>query len=165
MLKCAAGLIPFEGEIFVKDTNIRQQRRAYLQQVNFAEDEHLYPSFLTGKDMLSFYFKSKGGDTRCAQELIKALGVNHYLEQKIGSYSSGMVKKLSLVLAFIGYPLVILLDEPFITLDRETVQVLQYVIEEKHLAGVSFCISSHQEFELNSAFSTLHIHHKKAELI
>ena len=83
----------------------------------------------------------------------------------MSSYSSGMLKKLSLVLAFIGNPVLILLDEPFITLDMDAVRGLQQLIEQKQAAGVSFCISSHQDLEIRCPFSTLYLHNKKAEMV
>ncbi len=41
-----------------------------------------------------------------------------------------MTKKLSLLLAFTGQPKLILLDEPFTTLDFKAVDVLQNLIKE-----------------------------------
>ncbi len=165
LLKSCAGLIPFHGEIRALDTDIRKQRKEYLMQVNYAEAEPVYPSFLTGKDLLEFYYKTKGGERKFVEELVKSFGVNSYLQNKVSSYSTGMAKKLSLVLAFIGSPQLILLDEPFITLDIEAVQTLKQLITQKHSSGVSFCISSHQELGLHPIVNTLHIHNKKAELV
>ena len=66
-----------------------------------------------------------------------------------------MTKKLSLLLAFLGKPALILLDEPFTTLDQAGRAVLDNLIEDRHLrSGASFLISSHQEIgpdELPSA--------------
>ena len=56
-----------------------------------------------------------------------------------------MLKKLSLVLAFTGTPKVILLDEPLITLDVQTVPLINNLVEEFHTQfGITFIISSHQ---------------------
>jgi ABC-2 type transport system ATP-binding protein len=69
----------------------------------------------------------------------------------IGSYSSGTIKKLSLVLAFIGNPPLILLDEPFATLDAEAAILLGELISEyQQDLGVSFIFSSHQPIKPGS---------------
>ena len=74
-----------------------------------------------------------------------------YVRQTISTYSSGMLKKLSLVLAFIGQPELILLDEPLITIDNDSLQVLYSWIVEKHQKeGTSFLLASHQALEYES---------------
>jgi ABC-2 type transport system ATP-binding protein len=165
LIKSIAGLIPFEGEVLIGDFPIRQQRAEYLKIINYAEAEPLYPSFLTGNDLLNFYFNTKGGDRRSAERLINAFGMGPYLKNEVGTYSSGMAKKLSLLLAFVGHPALILLDEPFITLDADAVDFLHQHISEIYSSGVSLCISSHQPLAINEPFRTLHIHDQKAELL
>ena len=115
---------------------------AYAKIVNYAEAEPIYPPFLSGKELVDFYKAAKGGDF--PGQLIKNIGADHFLHQKTVTYSSGMLKKLSLVLAFIGNPKLILLDEPLIALDTAAVEVLQSAILEYRKKGVSFLITSHQ---------------------
>ena len=63
-----------------------------------------------------------------------------------------MIKKLSIVLAFMGNPLIILLDEPLITLDTQSLHILHsWIIEKNKRDGTSFLISSHQALEISSA--------------
>jgi ABC-2 type transport system ATP-binding protein len=59
-----------------------------------------------------------------------------------------MLKKLSLVLAFLGNPKLILLDEPLITIDTESLKILYSWISAQHREnGVSFMLSSHQALD------------------
>jgi ABC-2 type transport system ATP-binding protein len=72
-------------------------------------------------------------------------GIGGFLKQSCGTYSSGMTKRLSLAIAFLGAPKVIILDEPFITLDTEirdslTSLIKNMIPEEKTV----FLISSHE---------------------
>jgi ABC-2 type transport system ATP-binding protein len=150
-LKSVAGLLPFEGEVFVHDISLRKQRRAFTASVNYAEAEPVYPTFLTGQDLIDFYVQTKKGDKRLVAQTAEAFGMNAYLKTKVSSYSSGMTKKLSLVLAFTGQPKLILLDEPFTTLDTEAVQTLYSLVKDAFTKGTGFCISSHQPLTLSSA--------------
>lgn len=145
LMKSIAGLIPFKGDILVNNLHIHKQRTSYTFLVNYAEAEPLYPLFLTGKELISFYSAIKKG--AFPQQLFKDLGVEHFQHQKILTYSSGMIKKLSLVLAFIGNPSLILLDEPLIALDTASVNILQETIAAYHHTGVSFIITSHQPLD------------------
>lgn len=145
LIKSIAGLIPFTGDIWADDLHIHKNRMAYAGIVNYAEAEPLYPSFLSGKELIDFYRSTKNGSF--PDRLMKQLGVEHFQHQKILTYSSGMTKKLSLVLAFIGKPSLILLDEPLIALDTASVLILQETIAAYYKAGVSFIITSHQALD------------------
>jgi len=157
LFRSIAGLIPFEGNIEANGIRLRQQRKAYTTIVSFAEAEPVYPGFLSGSELLQFYLQTKGGDAKKMQYLAKCLMVESYLPCQVATYSSGMLKKLSLLLAFTGKPVWILLDEPFITLDTEAVEALQVVITQQHHSGVSFLISSHQELALKTPYHSLQI--------
>ena len=147
LFKCIAGLIPFEGDIELQHLNQRKEPIAYRKQINFAEAEPLYPGFLTAKDLIRFIGKTKGA-TRAQEELYTSrFGVDAYFEKPCETYSSGMLKKLSLTLAFLGNPNVIILDEPIITLDEGSRKILYQAITELHQKGISFLISSHQPLE------------------
>ena len=145
LIKSVAGLIPFKGTITAAGNDIGRHRIAYRRIVNYAEAEPVYPVFLTGDDLIRFYIDTKGGNKQQAAKLAASLGVDAYSANKIGTYSSGMAKKLSLVLAFIGAPRLVLLDEPLITLDQQSVETLQDIVGSLYAAGVSFLVTSHQE--------------------
>jgi ABC-2 type transport system ATP-binding protein len=142
LFKSIAGLITFEGDIAVNDLHIRKQRMEYAKIVNYAEAEPLYPPFLSGKDLIDFYTGTKAGNFQ--KELFDGFGVAKFMQQKTATYSSGMMKKLSLVLAFIGKPVLVLLDEPLIALDTNAVGILENYILQSSKNGVSFLITSHQ---------------------
>jgi len=146
LLKTIAGLIPFTGSITVYDMEIRKHRMEYRKMVNWADAEPIYPDFLTGIDLLAFYRQTKSAAAKETNRLSKLFGVDQYLHQKVGTYSSGMTKKLSLVLAFLGHPKWILLDEPLITLDTKAVETCLSLIHEYNQQGISFLITSHQSF-------------------
>ncbi len=145
LMKSVAGIIPFEGNIAVNDLHIHKDRMNYSRVVNYAEAEPIYPPFLSGKELVDFYKATKGGDF--PEALMNGLGVAHFMHQKTATYSSGMLKKLSLVLGFIGSPKLILLDEPLIALDVAAIEVLQNTIMDYSSNGVSFLITSHQSLD------------------
>ncbi len=122
---------------------------AYTSIVNYAEAEPVYPGFLSGSDLIRFYASTKKAPAGQAEALCEKLGASNYIDNRISTYSSGMAKKLSLVLGLMGQPKLVLLDEPPITLDVWSVEVLQGIIREYSAAGVSFIITSHQEVTLD----------------
>ena len=147
-LKMIGGLHPFEGNILLDNCSIKKNRVSFLQQVNFAEAETLYPLFLTAKELVQLYCYTKNSTEQKALNLLEQLHIIDAYQKPVGSYSSGMLKKLSIALAFIGHPKWILLDEPLITVDAEAVAVICSWVNQMHKdEGISFIITSHQPFQ------------------
>lgn len=151
LIKSIAGIVPFEGEISVDGLQINKQRMEYRLSVNYAEAVPHYPEFLKGIDLVDFYAYTKKATQDQLNSLVKTFETASYINNKVGSYSSGMTKKLSLLLAFIGKPKLVLLDEPFITLDPHSVKIVEELITEHHKTGTAFIIASHQDFIISDA--------------
>jgi ABC-2 type transport system ATP-binding protein len=149
LLKAAAGILDFDGEILLGGKiSLKKDPIEYRRRVNFAEAEPVFPEFLTGKEMMHLFATAKRAPAQQQAYLIDSMHMNAYVDEPLSTYSSGMLKKLSLALAFLGKPDVILLDEPLITMDTASLQVLYRWIEEKHRdERVSFFLSSHQPLE------------------
>lgn len=145
LLKSVTGLIPYQGKISVSGLDIKTHRMAYRNAVSYAEAEPLYPEFLTGNDLLNFYMETRGGSKEQASILVEQLNIGSFIQTKTGTYSSGMLKKLSLALAFIGHPKLIMLDEPFITIDTMGIEQLNVLINNSLKSGMQVLITSHQE--------------------
>ena len=150
-LKTIAGILSFEGDIILhKGISVKKQPIAYRKGVNFAEAEPLFPGFLTGMEMIKLFVDTKGGRPGQEGYFIESMQMNQYISEPIGTYSSGMLKKLSIVLAFLGCPRLILLDEPLITIDEGSLKVLHQWIDETHRQeGTGFLLSSHQPLEFD----------------
>lgn len=152
-LKIIAGILHFEGDIKLKSqqVSIKKQPIVYRKSVNFAEAEPIFPEFLTGLEMIDLFISAKGGSPGQENFYIDSMKMHDYIDVSINTYSSGMIKKLSIVLAFMGNPIIILLDEPLITLDTQSLNVLNsWIIEKNRKDGTSFLISSHQPLEISS---------------
>jgi ABC-2 type transport system ATP-binding protein len=148
LLKAIAGILSFEGDIALSTIYLKDHGVSYRKLVNFAEAEPLYPEFLTGFEMVDLFAKAKGAFSDQEKTLIAEMGMKPYIHNPLGSYSSGMLKKLSLVLAFLGQPKLILLDEPLNTIDVESLEILYRWINEKYQnEKISFLLSSHQPLD------------------
>ncbi len=161
-LKMLAGLIPFEGDIQLLQTSIRKEPVLYRQKINHAPADPVYPSFLRGIELVDFVKAIKKGTATQVANLKAQLGIDHYLQNPTGSYSSGMLKKLSLLLAFIGHPHWILLDEPYTTLDQAAQAALTHLIEQKRAEGTSFILTSHHAIGLTGlSFTDTYLMHQQ----
>lgn len=147
LLKLLAGMLPFKGEVLLDNCSPAKQPVEYRKKISYAPAEPAYPSFLTGDELTAFVRKLKSGTTPQTETLKKVLGIDNYTANPTGSYSSGMLKKLSLLLAFTGSPAWILLDEPFTTLDQASQLALKELIMKEHKEGISFIITSHHDID------------------
>jgi ABC-2 type transport system ATP-binding protein len=149
LLKSIAGIVPFDGDIILNGKNsIKRQPINFRREVNFGEAEPIFPGFLTGIEMINMFVSSKNGKLDQAQSFIESMQLEPYIKQPIATYSNGTLKKLSILLAFIGNPRIILLDEPFITLDQQALKVVcRSIINKWQQEGISFLLSSHIGFE------------------
>lgn len=148
LLKMVAGIIPFEGDILWQQTSLHGQPVQYRRQVSWAEAEPQYPSFLTGIQLLKLYLNIRRLPWSQADPLLTALDMQSWIHLPVGTYSAGMTKKLSLVLALCGNTPVMVLDEPLITLDVVSVKVLcQWICRMQQEAGTLFLMSSHQQLD------------------
>jgi ABC-2 type transport system ATP-binding protein len=145
--RCAAGISPFTGDLILNGKfHPRKHPVEFRMRVNYSEAEPLFPGFLCGREILEFVASCKKSTNEELETLISRLGLSLYFENPCGTYSSGMSKKLSLAMAFLGHPELIILDEPFITLDSESCDNLRHMIASVRDSGCGVLISSHPEF-------------------
>lgn len=146
LLQSIAGVTPFEGDIILAgQLSVKKHAVAYRRRVNFAEAEPVFPTFLTGLELIHLFQQAKNGPPHQEDFYLESLQMMSYVHEPVGTYSSGMLKKLSLVLAFLGRPDCILLDEPLTTLEAATIPVLCSWMADQHAQqGTSFLLSSHQ---------------------
>ena len=144
LFKAIAGIHTFRGKIILEKTDLKKDPLTFRKRVNYAEAEPIYPEFLSLNDLILFVAKAKEAALDQIEHLKSIFGVSAFLEQPIATYSSGMLKKTSLLLAFLGNPKLVILDEPFTTIDSAAQKKLIELIKLQISAGVNFLISSHQ---------------------
>jgi len=147
LFRIISGQTPFEGTVLLNELNLKKQPTGFRAKISYAEAEPQYPLFITGKELLDFYKDVRKASQIDIDSLTDLFEMKVFLNQKIGGYSSGMLKKLSLICAFIGDVDLYILDEPLITIDIASADKLYQLIIEKSEQGKSFLISSHQEID------------------
>lgn len=143
LLKAIAGIHPFEGDITLNGISLKKNPIPYRRQVSYSEAEVSFPDFLNLEELIGFVKETRKVDPAQISYLKKVMEVEDYSKNPLSSYSSGMLKKAGLILAFLGNPQLIILDEPFTTIDLLTQDRLQKLVLEGVASGQSFLITSH----------------------
>jgi ABC-2 type transport system ATP-binding protein len=146
LLRMIAGLIPFKGDVLYDLLSLKKNPVSYRRKIGWSEAEPLFPEFITGEELIGLYAGVRRVEPKEIERLLDLFRMNDYVQNAVRTYSSGMQKKLAIVLALIGDPSLVLLDEPLITLDAESSEKLIVLINDWHsVRGTNFLLSSHVE--------------------
>jgi ABC-2 type transport system ATP-binding protein len=77
------------------------------------------------------------------KQLLDLVGLKEWGKKQIGKYSKGMVQRLSLALALINDPMVLIMDEPTIGMDPEATAHFRSLFTSLSKDGKTIFISSH----------------------
>jgi ABC-2 type transport system ATP-binding protein len=128
LLHCVAGMLaPVAGSICICGHSLRQHAKAARQALGFGSAPESLPSLLTGRQCLEIYAAAKGlaaidGDVLA---LAEEFAFSPMLDRFVGSYSLGTKQKLAVLLALLGEPALVVLDEAFNGLDPASALVLK----------------------------------------
>lgn len=145
LLKCfACALRPTYGTVGhfgeVGRTNYAAKRRIGLA----GHETGLYAE-LTALENLVFAARMFGlpHPTRRAQTLLAAAGIERIAHQCVGQVSQGMRRRLAIARALVHDPPLILLDEPFVNLDRDGHRWMSELFEQWFSTRRTVCFASH----------------------
>jgi cell division transport system ATP-binding protein len=88
-------------------------------------------------------------------EIIDLFKLNFYQDTKYSELSKGFQQRTSLAMAFVNRPLWIVLDEPSVYLDLESLEQLVLNIKLFQNLGTSFFISTHEKKLIDSLKSKI----------
>jgi ABC-2 type transport system ATP-binding protein len=103
------------------------------------------------------------GSTARADELIERLGYASSRSQRAGTLSGGTKQKLSLTLALMHNPPVLLLDEPYQGFDWQTYLAFWDLTGELRAAGTATVVISHLVFEQERFDRICHLRNGRIE--
>jgi len=135
LLRLIAGIVePRSGTVS------RPRRVGYLPQ---SSEEP--PVRLRATKWLDAVAQMKGSDSATMDQHARSLSVDQAIHGPLASLSVGTIAKVMVLGAFVGDPELIVLDEPFASLDAASREALTRMISETAAKGVSFVVTSHDE--------------------
>lgn len=147
-IRTMLGLLkPNGGEVKIAGVNPSKDPVRALQKVGYAPELPTLQTFFSGEQLLDFMGKMFGLAAQARKERVKELinlvGLKEWGDKKIGKYSKGMVQRLSVALALINDPAVLIMDEPTIGMDPEATAHFRNLFMKLSKEGKTVFISSH----------------------
>ena len=115
LIKIVLGLIrPTGGRVRVFGADPWVKGKYVRSRIGVLHEKPRFPGWATGYDFLKFVGELRGlrEPDREAKRMLRMVGLWDARNKRIGEYSAGMVQRLGIAQALIGYPELIILDEP-----------------------------------------------------
>ena len=115
------------------------------------QDIALYPS-LTGKQNLEFWAEAYGlfgkAEKLRVDYLLKLVGLTEKANKRVETYSGGMKRRLNMAAGLVITPALLLLDEPTVGADDDSVHVMLDTVRRMNSCGTAVVMISHIEEDL-----------------
>lgn len=151
-LKMALGLVhPTSGavKLFGKEMNAAN-RRDILRRTGSLIEAPSYYGHLTGKENLEVIRQMKGAPEKDVDEVLRIVRLDGQKDKRAAHYSLGMKQRLGLAGALLGYPKLLILDEPTNGLDPAGIQEMrELILELPERFGMTVVVSSHLLSEID----------------
>lgn len=151
-LKMILGLVrPTAGSIRVLGKDMDSSNRlSVLRQVGSLIESPSYYGHLTGEENLRIVQTLRGIPEKNIREVLQIVRLDGQREKKVAHYSLGMKQRLGLAAALLGYPKLLILDEPTNGLDPAGIQEMRELIcDLPGRFGMTVVVSSHLLSEID----------------
>jgi ABC-2 type transport system ATP-binding protein len=147
-IKCMTNLLdPTSGTTHIKNIDVnRNPTKALLSVGSLIEVPGIY-DYLTPNEMLTYFGKihrmEKNEINQKIKEVLKLVKLSDWEYKKIGSFSTGMQRRIAIAKSILHNPEVLILDEPVIGLDPKGIKDIREMLKQLKNKGVTIFLSSH----------------------
>ncbi|WP_018751312.1 ABC transporter ATP-binding protein [Paenibacillus sanguinis] len=135
---------PTAGKVVICGHDVRQEPEQALRYVgSIVENPEVYP-YLTGRENLEHFARMTPGiPAGRIDEVVRTVGLESRIDDKVKTYSLGMRQRLGIAQALLGRPKLLILDEPTNGLDPKGIKEMRSFIRRLAEDGMAVFVSSH----------------------
>lgn len=136
---------PSSGQVLINGTSLTFENRSkILKEIGSLIESPSYYGNLTGYENLEIVRDYKGLKNKDVIDALEIVGLNKQKDKKVKSYSLGMKQRLGIAMALIGFPKILILDEPTNGLDPQAMaDIRELICSLPKRFGATVMISSH----------------------
>lgn len=147
-IRMVTGLLrPTSGKVLLRGEDLWKQGREGRRLIGFVPDNPLVYERLTAREHLMvagrLYGLPQERIKERTEELLSTLGLENWGDQIISAYSMGMKRKISLALALLTDPELIIVDELTNAFDAPTLAQIKDILIELRNRGKTVFLSTH----------------------
>lgn len=124
-------------------------------------EAHGLPPRMTTKNVVKYWANVHGISRNHRDSLCEALGVDKFYSKPVKKLSTGMRRRMEIVLALLPDPKVLVLDEPFNGLDVDGVESVRTLVRDQRAAGKIILLTTHTLTEIDQLADTLYAIHAR----
>ncbi len=125
------------------------------KELGYVPQHMPFPTLLTVNESLSLVRSYKGWTRDEQAEMIDDLGLAEYLSTQLTQLSGGYKRRVTMALALLGKPRLLVLDEPMVGIDVETKAVILSALSDFQAGGGAILWTTHDLNEVVALDSTL----------
>lgn len=151
LMRILTGLsFPTSGSYFIFGKTAHKEMQALRRHIGSTiEEPALYPEFSAYRNLELQRTLLGNPDKSISDELLKLLDLDDVRNKKVKAFSTGMKQRLSIALALLEKPELLILDEPVNGLDPKNISALRILLKKlNEERGITMLISSHILSEL-----------------
>ncbi|MBE9178862.1 ATP-binding cassette domain-containing protein [Oculatella sp. LEGE 06141] len=154
-LRCLCTLAtPDAGTIEVSGVSVLDNPRVARQLLGYVAQEVALDKVLTGRELLelqaALYHLPRAIAKERIEQMIALLGLTEWADQRTGTYSGGIRKRLDLAAGLLHKPDVLVLDEPTVGLDIESRTAIWQFLRQLRDGGTTVLMTSHYLEEVDA---------------
>jgi len=147
-IKIMTGLMsPDSGTIILNGIDISRDPIAAKQITGYIPDAPNLYEKMTGREFLQLIGNLYQMETKLIRSQIEyyeqKLLLLPWVDQRIEEYSRGMKQRIVFASAFLHNPEILIIDEPMVGLDPQTIRTTKRLLREKVAEGLTIFLSTH----------------------
>lgn len=139
------------GRVYINGYDIKKDFTKAIERVGAIVENPDFYMYMSGRKNLELKARLYKNITKeRINEVVKLVGLENRINDKVSKYSLGMRQRLGIAEAMLHNPNLLILDEPTNGLDPEGMRTLKDILRNLSNNGVSIFISSHILSELDN---------------
>jgi ABC-2 type transport system ATP-binding protein len=159
-IKILTGLSrPSSGHAYVNGIDVVTRPREALRTIGALIEVPGVYDYLTPREMLTYFgrvYRMNGNEIdRRIEESLELVKLSDWEHKKIGTFSTGMLRRLTIAKAILHKPDNLILDEPVLGLDPKGIRDVRELIRQFRNQGMTVFLSSHLLGEVAEVCNTV----------
>ena len=157
VLRCLLGLVPFRGSASIGGHDVQREPLQARTLVGYVPQRAAFGD-ATALEVVVFVARLRGLPRERAMAALREVGLEAHARSRARVFSGGMQQRLSLAVALLPDPAVLLLDEPTASLDRAGQLDLIVHLTKLRREGRAVLLTTHRAEEMGQlADRVLHL--------